>query len=203
MKVRLYVEGGSKGAHADGLRSFKNGFKQHLARLDSRLQTLDVSPCGSTDETIRDYAHAVREGRPGSILALLVDSDAPVTTRTPAKHLQAKLDSAMVPPTARENVFLMVQCMEAWLVTDVDALEKCFGKKLKGSALPANPNIEAVSKNDVLDALAAAVKPTPGAPYHKIQHGAKILAELQPDLVGQRSGHARKLHSFLRRSVQA
>jgi hypothetical protein len=58
--VRIYVEGGPKGAHADGLRRFKNGFKQHLARLGPQLCTLDISPCGSTEETIRDFARALR-----------------------------------------------------------------------------------------------------------------------------------------------
>ena len=203
MKVQLYVEGGPKGAHADGLRSFRNRFKKHLIRLDSRLHTLEVSPCGSTDETIRDYAHALRENRPDCIVVLLVDSDAPVVAANPAKYLQAKLDFAKVPANARENVFLMVQCMEAWLVTDADALGKCFGKKLKRSALPRNLNIEEVPKKDVLDKLASAVKPTPSGAYHKIQHGAKILAELNPDLVGKRSGHARSLYSFLRNSAHA
>ena len=203
MKVQLYVEGGPKGAHADGLRSFRNRFKKHLIRLDSRLHTLEVSPCGSTDETIRDYAHALRENRPDCIVVLLVDSDAPVVAANPAKYLQAKLDFAKVPANARENVFLMVQCMEAWLVTDADALGKCFGKKLKRSALPRNPNIEEVRKKDVLDKLASAVKPTPSGPYHKIQHGAKILAELKPDIVGKRSGNARRFYAFLRISAQA
>ena len=203
MKVRIYVEGGPKSCHADGLRRFKNGFKQHLARLDPRLNTLDVSPCGSTEDAIRDFAHAVREHKLDCIIALLVDSDAPVTAETPARHLQTRLDSAKIPPHARENVFLMVQCMEAWLVTDVAALEKCFGKNLKASALPHNPNIEAVSKKDVLDALASAVKPTLKGPYHKVQHGAEILAVLDPEQVGQRSGHAHDLHAFLLRSAKA
>jgi hypothetical protein len=201
--VRIYVEGGPKSCHADGLRRFKNGFKQHLARLDPLLNTLDVSPCGSTEDTIRDFARAVREQKPGSIVSLLVDSDAPVTADSPAKHLQSKLDSANIPQEARANVFLMVQCMESWLVTDVAALEKCFGKKLKGSALPKSPHIEAVSKKDVLDKLASAIKPTSKGPYHKIHHGAEILAALDPECVGRRSGHARNLHAFLRRSARA
>lgn len=203
MKVRIYVEGGPKGTNADGLRRFKNGFKQHLARLDPVLNTLDVSPCGSTDETIRDFARGLREKEPDRIVALLVDSENPVTSDTAAKHLQTKLDAAKVPQSERNNVFLMVQCMEAWLVTDAGALEKCFGSKLRASALPSNPDIEAVSKRDVLLALEAAVKPTPASRYQKVEHGAKILANLNPDLVGQRSRHAKSLHSFLSSSVQA
>jgi hypothetical protein len=202
VRVRIYVEGGPKGTHADGLRRFKNGFKQHLARLDPRLSTLDVSPCGSTEETIRDFARALREQKPDCIVALLVDSDTPVIADTPAIHLQSKLDSAKVPQNARANIFMMVQCMEAWLVTDGTALEKCFGDKLRAGALPTNPDIEAVSKRDVLAALDAAVKPTPIGRYHKVEHGAKILANLDPDRVGVRSRHARNLQAFLRNSSQ-
>jgi len=203
VRVRLYVEGGPKGTHADGLRRFKNGFKQHLVRLDPRLSTLDVSPCGSTEETIRDFARALREQKPDCIVALLVDSDAPVTADTPAVHLQSKLDSAKVLQNARANIFLMVQCMEAWLVTDGTSLEKCFGNKLHAGALPTNPDIEAVSKRDVLAALGAAVKPTPTGRYRKVEHGAKILANLNPDRVADRSRHAKNLHTFLRNSLQS
>ena len=203
MKVRIYVEGGPKGTNADALRRFRSGFKQHLARLDPLLNALEVSPCGSTDETIRDCARAVRENRSDCIVALLVDSDTAVTAESPAKHLEAKLNSANVPQNARENIFLMVQCMEAWLVTDAAALEKCFGSKLRTDALPKNPDIEAVSKRDVFAALDDAVKSTPAERYHKVKHGAKILANLNPDRVGDRSRHAKSLHVFLRSSIQA
>jgi hypothetical protein len=203
VKVRIYVEGGPKGTNADGLRRFKNGFKQHLARLDPVLNTLDVSPCGSTNETIRDFARGLREKEPDRVVALLVDSDNPVTADSAAKHLQTKLDAAKVPQSERNNVFLMVQCMEAWLVTDAGALEKCFGSKLRASALPSSRDIETVPKRDVLAALDAAMKPTPSAPYHKVKHGAMILAKLNPDRVSDRSRHAKSLYSFLRASVQA
>lgn len=204
MKVRIYVEGGPKGTHADGLRRFKNSFKQHLARLHPLLNTLDVSPCGSTEETIRDYARAARENKPDCIVALLVDADAPVSANnSPAMHLQAKLDFQGIPQNARANIFLMVQCMEAWLVTDAAALEECFGRKVRASELPQNPNVEAVPKKDVLAALDSAIRQTPAGRYHKVRHGAEILGVLNPERVGQRSRHARDLHAFLRNSAQA
>lgn len=195
MKVRLYVEGGPKG-HADGLRQFKNSFKQHLMRLSPRLSTLDVSPCGSTEETIRDYVRAVREVKPGSAVALLVDADDFVAANAPAKHLEGKLNSAKVPKDARANIFLMVQCMESWFVTDFNALESCFGAKAK-IKLPAHTDIEAVPKKDVFAALDDAARGTPTRRYLKIRDGAKILAELNPKTVAQRSRHARDLYEFL------
>jgi hypothetical protein len=203
VKVRIYVEGGPRGADADGVRAFRNAFKQHFEKLNEGLRTLEVVAQGSTEQTIKGYAHGVHQHSSDCAVALLVDADASVTADSAAKHLEAKLDSANVPPDARANIFLMVQCMEAWLVTDVAALERCFGSRLRASALPANPDIEAVSKKDVLAALDAAVKTTKTGQYQKVKHGARILAELNPDRVGNRSRHARSLYSFLRSSVEA
>lgn len=203
MKVRIYVEGGPRGADANGAREIRKAFKQHLERLDPRLKTLEVVASGSTDQTMRNYAEGFRVHSADRSVALLVDSDAPVTAITPAKHLEAKLNSAKVPQDARTNIFLMVQCMEAWLVTDEAVLERCFGNKLRASALPQNLDVEAVSKTRVLEALESAIKPTPTGHYHKVRHGSEILAALNPARVGERSRHARDLHAFLRNSAQA
>jgi hypothetical protein len=202
VKVRLYVEGGPKGVHADGLRRFKNGFKQHLARLDPRLNNLDVSPCGSTVETIRDFARAARECGDDCMVALLVDSDAPVEAESPARHLEGKLNAAQVPQDGRANVFLMVQCMEAWLVTDRIALEKCYGRNVREVRLPSVPNIETIAGRDLISILDDMAKSTATHKYHKVRDAARILAELNPDVVARRSRHAKDLHQFLRQSAE-
>jgi Domain of unknown function (DUF4276) len=202
VKVRIYVEGGPKGVDADGVRNFRNAFKRHFQQLDQGLKTMDVISHGSTEQTIKSYAQGVDLYSSDCAVALLVDSDAAVTAETPAKHLQAKLDSANVPSNARKNIFLMVQCMESWLVTDAAALGDCFGSKFRAAVLPANPDIEAVSKKDVLAALDAAVKPTPTGRYRKVEHGARILAKLNPETVANRSRHATSLHTFLRDSLK-
>jgi hypothetical protein len=201
VKVRLYVEGGSKGTHANSLRQLKNGFKQHLLRLGPELRMLDVSPCGSTEETIRDYVRAVRECVSECIPVLLVDSDAPVIA-TPAQHLRQKLDSAKVPLEARQGIFLMVQCMEAWVVTDEIALERCFGSSAKGVQFPRNPDIEAVPKGDIFAALDSAARSMANRRYHKIRDGAQLLAEVRPERVASRSKHAQALHQFLLKAIR-
>ena len=203
VKVRIYVEGGPKGADADGVRAFRNAFKQHFQQLHPKLKSLDVISYGSTDQTVKSYAEGIHQFSESCSVALLVDADAPVTAGTPAMHLQAKLDSAKVPQNARANIFLMVQCMESWLVTDAAALQNCFGNKLRANALPSHIDIEAVSKKDVLAALDAAIKPTPAGRYQKVKHATRILAMLNPKSVGDRSHHARSLHAFLRSSVAA
>lgn len=201
MRIRLYVEGGPVGVDAEGVRSIRKAFKQHFERLDPRLKSLVVVVSGSTDQTIKSFAEGKHEYYPDYCVALLVDSDAPVSASSPGKHLESKLNSAAISQDAQSEVFLMVQCMEAWLVTDVVALEKCFGNKVREIKFPANPNIEAVPKKDILAALNVAAKVRPARHYHKIRDGAKILAELSPKLVAERSKHASALHEFLRRSV--
>jgi hypothetical protein len=181
---------------------FRNSFKQHLLKLDPRLRAMDVSPSGSTEQTIRDYARAIRENRAEVVVSLLVDSETSVTADSPAAHLRAKLDSANVPQDARANLFLMVQCMEAWFVTDAQALKACYGARVHENALPLGRDIESVSKKDVLAALKAAVLTTPAGEYHKIRHGARILENLNPTMVAKRSSHARALHEFLCNSVR-
>ena len=203
MKVRIYVEGGPRGVDANGARAFKNAFKQHFQRLDEELKTMEVVALGSTEQTIKGYALGFGQHSFDSSVALLVDADSPVTANNAVGHIKAKLDFANVPSNARKNIFLMVQCMESWLVTDAAALEDCFGNKLRASVLPRNPDIEAVSKKDVLAALDAAVKPTPTGRYHKVAHGAKILAKLSPNRVEERSRHAGAFYVFLRDSLKS
>lgn len=201
MKVRLYVEGGPKGTHADGLRQFRNGFKRHLLRLDARLANIEVSPCGDIDSTIRDFARAARECKADCVVALLVDSDGPVTGTSPAAHLETKLNSGQVPQDGRRNLFLMVQCMEAWFVADPAALEHCFGRRCREVKLPQHKDVEAIPTRTleaVLDDLAGN---TPTRKYHKIRDAVRILAKLDPGTVGARSRHARELHDFLRKSA--
>jgi hypothetical protein len=201
VRIRLYVEGGPQGVDTGGLRRFRAAFKQYFERLDPHLNSIEVVAKGSTGKATKHYAEGVRQFAPQTAVALLVDSDSPVQASSPALHLGPKLDAANVPREARANVFLMVQCMEAWLVCDIAALEKCFGSGVRGARLPANPDIEAVPKKDLFAALESLAKETPIGRYHKVHHATRILAVLRPNLVEKRSKHALKLHEFLRRTV--
>lgn len=201
MKVRLYVEGGPVGVNSDALRAFRTAFKRHLVRLDSRLKDMEVVARGSVHTTIKSYAEGFRQFSPESQVALLVDSDGPVTAPSCAEHLKPKLDAAGVPKNARALVFLMVQCMESWFIADLAALKQCFGGKLRDQVIPRHTDVEAVSVKDVLSALNESVKQTPTAKYHKVQHGTRILESLNPVQVAARSKHAGELHDFLRKAA--
>ena len=96
------------------------------------------------------------------------------------------------------NAHLMVQCMEAWLVADPDALAAHFGNGFRNAALPADPNIEQVSKDDLLAGLADAIRGTKARRYDKGRHSFTLLEEVNPARVEQASPHARRFLEAMR-----
>jgi hypothetical protein len=78
----------------------------------------------------------------------------------------------------QERVHLMVQCMEAWIVADPEALESFYGQGFARGALPARRNLEEQPKGDVSRKLSAATKHTAKGEYKKIGHASKLLQRL-------------------------
>jgi len=84
---------------------------------------------------------------------LLVDSEGPVEAATKWEHLKKRGNWGIPDGADEDSVHLMVQCMEAWFLTDRKTLRKFFGHGFHEGALPDNPNPEAVPKADILDGL--------------------------------------------------
>ena len=84
----------------------------------------------------------------------------------------------------------MVQIMESWFLADPDSLESFYGHGFHKQALPRNPNIEQVPKQDVLSGLAQATRGTKKGGYSKSSHSFGILAQLDPVRVRNASPHA-------------
>ena len=87
----------------------------------------------------------------------------------------------------------MVQAMESWFLADKEALTAYYGQGFRRQSLPANPNIEQIPKNDVLDGLQRATQGVSKGPYHKGKHGFEILARLDPMKVRGASPYADRL----------
>ena len=202
MKVRIYVEGGPQAIDANGLRRFRSGFKRHFERVDPRLEAIEVVAPGSTEQTIKRYAQGLKQYSDHSRVALLVDSDSPVTANSPAEHLRAKLDSAKVPQDARTNIFLMVQCMEAWIVADPEALEGFYKSKFfKKERLPKRPNLEQESKADLYAVLEKETKDSQKGQYGKISHAGKLLVLIDPEKVASRCPRFGIFRAWLNESI--
>ena len=75
----------------------------------------------------------------------------------------------------------MVQCMESWIIADLDTLSRFFGQGFAPKHIPKSTAIEAVSKADVYAGLASATKAcTTKSPYGKGEHSFKLLASIDP-----------------------
>ena len=131
---------------------------------------------------------------------LLVDAEGPVAAAEPWRHLEDQ-DGWKRPANAtNEQCHLMVQAMESWFLADKEALGEFYGQGFQEGALPANPQIEDISKEDVLSTLNQATRQTTKGPYNKSRHSFDILAKLDPAKVQEASPHAKRFIETLMKS---
>lgn len=138
-RIRIYFEGDPK------LKKSLQAFV-HKAVPGTRGKLRLVSG-GGRDQAIDDFLAAVKLHHHDSFVMLLIDSEAEDDGRL-FQQLQQKTNWR-VPSGASINdrqVCWMVQCMEAWLVADRDALRSYYGAELSESSLPSNPRVDACSK---------------------------------------------------------
>src|SRR5260370_34599352 len=87
-------------------------------------------PCGGRQHTFDAFDHAFQQADDEILLILLVDSEDPIALETGdavadattrVRHL-TKRDKWDLTGAAPDQVHLMVQCMEAWIASDPEAL---------------------------------------------------------------------------------
>jgi hypothetical protein len=84
------------------------------------------------------------------------------------------------------SIFRMVQMMESWFHADKDALECYYKTGFRKAALKANPNVEEIAKQDLIDGLKAATKETTKGKYHKTKHApSPAVDQAQPGTEGR------------------
>ncbi len=155
--IYLYVAGGgdSQLLHIECRRGFRDflikaGFKGRLPRIVA---------CGSRRRAYDAFCTALRQGEHDAML--LVDSEDPVTSKSPWTHLlQRKGDQWAMPSGADdEDCHLMVHCMENWFLADRNALAAFFGAGFESGRLPSAENsIESLTKTEVYGALERATR---------------------------------------------
>ena len=153
---------------------------------------------GGRNRTFDLFATAIQHPRPGRVPLLLVDSEAAVVVGHSAwQHLHERDDWDRPRGARNDQVFLMVQVMETWLLADRAALSRYFGAAFRENALRQWPELENVSKPDVLSALARATAGCP-APYAKGQISFELLAMIDPARIEAACPHAGALLNCLR-----
>ena len=196
MTFTLYIEGG--GDNRRLAAQFREGWTRFLgaAGLGGRMPR--VVRGGSREQTFKQFTREVAKPRPGTLPLFLVDSEVPVAAEHSVwEHLHAH-DCWTKPASAGDDdAFLMAQVMETWFLADRDAMRAYFGPRFVESVLRCWPDLEAVPKATVLDALKRATARCPKR-YAKGKVSFELLAQVDPILVESACPHATMLLDRLR-----
>ena len=194
--IAIYMEGGGDGASAkaalrQGMDTLLEPLKQ-LARAKSWRWRLVC--CGSRNEAHRGFRNALDHGD-GGVCILLVDAEGPVN-QSAGHHLQRR-EGWDLCATPEDQIHLMVQAMEAWILADPPALAKYYGQGFRLTALPKTQNLEDVSKQDLERGLRQATEDTSKGRYHKIKHASDLLKRIDVSAVTSRCRHCKRLFEVL------
>ena len=175
VSASLYVEGG--GDSKSLKTACRRGFRKFIENAGAAGGVSKIVACGSRGNAYRSFSKALS----ASVNALLlVDAEGSVTAQGAWQYLKAN-DNWDRPATATDGqCHLMVQAMESWFLADADALASFYGQDFNRGPLPANRNIEQVSKEDVLAGLSQAARNTRKGGYKKGLDSYDILAKLNP-----------------------
>ena len=155
---------------------------------------------GGRKQTFDRFATAVASAGSGAVALLLVDSEEPVAAgHTVWQHLAARRDDQWTRPdgVGDDPAFLMVEVMETWLLADRGALRGYFGRGFRENVIPARPDLEGVSKADVVEALERATRSCRKS-YAKGKVSFELLARIDPARVEEACPHARAFLDRLR-----
>ena len=199
--IAIYMEGGGSGS---GKYALRRGMDALLKPLKTIAQCKGVHwklvACGGRDATFRMFRNATNSD--DTIVVLLVDSEGPVPASTsPIEHLKQRDPSWKLQHMDGDAVHLMVQVMETWIVADVGALSKFYGRGFEPNRLPRRQILEEEPKDDLARALARATVATSRGSYHKINHASELLGEIDPETLKRRCPHFERLWEWLKQQL--
>jgi hypothetical protein len=193
--VHIYVEGGRRGP--EGKRALQAGFRALLREFDLHRATPKVTACGDGGRTRKAFLQAYK-AHPQTFVILLVDAEGPVTL-PPRAHLSRRHGGSLdLEGVDDDQVHLMVQAMEAWLIADRQAIRKHYKADFREKALPAARCPSDIPKGDLKPALRAAGGKTG---YDELADGPALLKLLDPAVVRAKCPDCKRLFDVLCREV--
>ena len=187
------MEGGGK--DKNGKAMIREGMTKFLDKATASSGKFQVTCCGSRNEALGMFRTALeRPNDNPDYIFLLVDSEAFVKDaddriKRPKQHLQTRDPSWDMQGMNEEQIHFMAQVMESWFIADAEALSNFYGQNFNRNAIPKNNIVEEIEKLKIEAALEESTKNTTKGKYHKIQHGAKILAIINPKVVRDKASY--------------
>ena len=196
MTTKIYIEGGGNTERT--LKACRAAFSKYCEMVVPAGHNPRVVACGSRQEAYEDFKKGLNDAKYDRV-ALLVDSEIAIAKGdTGWKHLK-KSDNWDKPTGAQDDAaHLMVQSMESWFMAHKEHLNDYYGQNFNSNALPQNPAVEEISKQDVCSGLKNATRLTSKGSYDKAKHGFEILSGIDPNKVEKASPFARLLHEYLK-----
>ena len=183
--VRVYIEGGAEGKIADA--DFRRGWKKFLNELhelarNNNFNSLEIVRGKGRGNAYRRFKKHKNE-HPNDLCVLLVDSETKVPQGSSVWEVvkNREGDKWERPSWATENhLYLMVEFVETWLLTDQEALKAFFKRNFNEKILPTT-NLENRDKSEIEQALKKATQKTSIQYKHGLAH--KILELVRPSNV--------------------
>jgi len=202
-EIAVYVEGGGNGKEqkAELRRGFDALFAKEKSRASDKRLSLIFICCGGRQDAYEAFRNALEVKRE-RINALLVDSESAIASvpvdkaqdalirvahlrQRQGTDMRGKGDGWTLSNDLAARVHLMVQCMEAWIVADPDALHEFYERGFKHESLPKRPNLEEEPKADIYAKLEKATEGTQKGKYGKIKHASKLLETINPEEISK------------------
>ncbi len=194
MKSIIYIEGG--GDSKDLRVACRKGFRKLLESCGFRGNMPRLVASGTRDDAYSDFRTA-REKNHAGYIAMLIDSEDPVADIDKTWDHLEKRDGWKKPDDAADDqVLFMTTCMETWIVTDRNTLERHYGSCLQVSVLPPPANLEQRSRHDIQDNLEHATRKCPNA-YRKGKRSFEVLGVLNPAVLGKHLPSFKRMRDVL------
>jgi len=193
--IAIYLEGGGVGANTKS--ALRRGMSEFLGEIRDNCRDnrwfFKLVACGDRNEAYRGF-YNFNEFEKYHVVVLLVDSEEKVKAGYPHQHLTQR-DGWQFLENNKNNVHLMVQTMETWIVCDQNAMKKFYGNNYRPIILPAE--LEDTSKPDISNWLDNATSKTQKGRYHKIKHASELMKQINPDEVRKRCKHCDNMFTSL------
>lgn len=197
--IQVFVEGGGKGD--DSTIACRRAFNKLIERAGFRGRMPKIIACGSRQNAFERFELACAEDKRDCLL--LVDSEGPVIHTSPWEHVRRRVGDGWNKPVSAEDddLHFMVECMEAWIVADLNAMRGHYGRALQESALPARADVEQVPKRDLYEALGKATRQA--GDYGKGSDAFALLAAIDPAVLRKACPWAKRFFVELDRRSSA